>query len=73
MLMLAPLSTGIDYPTAMLGVHLPRPYLLTSGSCSAISTAKLVRWLQEQVVCVLFVCSSLQPSDDHWPVIERSE
>lgn len=38
-----------------------------------MSTAKLVRWLQEQVVCVLLVSSSLQPCDDHCPVMERSE
>lgn len=72
-LMLAWLNFCINYFASISVAHLPHPYLLTSGSCRAMSTAKLVRWLQEQVVCVLFVCNSLQPSDDHWPVIERSE
>lgn len=42
---------------------LPYIYLTLTSTC-AINTAKLVRWLQEHVVCVLLVVRSRQPCVD---------
>lgn len=49
-------------------------WLLTEcASRLAIRIAKLVRWLQEQVVWVLLVSRSLQPCVDQYPIMLRSE
>lgn len=47
--------------------------LLTTGCRYVMRMAKLERWLQAQVVCVLFVCSRRQPCVDHLPFPESPD
>ena len=56
-----------------MGFSTPPPPGPLTLSRWAISTAKLVRWLQAHDVCVALVSNRRQPCVDQWPIMERSE